>query len=84
LAAAINPWRFIANLPLDFRVRRAQNPARPREINSLGDHLRKKRLDLGLLQRYVAAQTGADEDSICDWESGYSHSKTYLIPRILE
>lgn len=84
LVAAMNPWGFIANLPLDFWTRRPQNSVYPKEIKSLGDHLRKKRLDLGLLQRDVAEQMGVDEDSICHWEIGYSHPKVYLIPRIYD
>ncbi len=75
---------FIANLPLDVRAERRQNQAYPREINSLGDHIRKKRLDLGLLQRDVAAQMGVDSDSICHWEIGSSRPKASFLPRIYD
>ena len=74
----------MANLPLDFRAQRPRNPAYPREIRILGDHIRKKRLDLGLLQRDVAAKMGVDSDSICHWETGYSHPKVAFIPRIYD
>lgn len=50
---------------------------------TLGDHLRKRRLDLGLLQREVAQELGVDEDSVCHWEVGHSHPKPYLIPRVI-
>ena len=35
--------------------------AYPRELRTIGDHLRKKRLDLGLFQRELADQLGVDE-----------------------
>jgi transcriptional regulator with XRE-family HTH domain len=56
----------------------------PREVSILGDHLRKGRLKLGLLQREVAQRLGTDVDSICRWETGYSQPKPYLIPRIVD
>jgi DNA-binding transcriptional regulator YiaG len=40
----------------------------PKEINNLGDHLRKKRLDLGLLQREVAEKIGVNEATVTNWE----------------
>jgi DNA-binding XRE family transcriptional regulator len=51
---------------------------------ALGDHLRKKRLDLGLLQREVAQELGVHKESVCHWEVGCSHPKPYLIPRVIE
>jgi DNA-binding XRE family transcriptional regulator len=55
-----------------------------RELSGLGDHIRKKRLDLGLLQRDVVAELGVDADSICHWGIGRSHPKPYLMPRVIE
>jgi DNA-binding transcriptional regulator YiaG len=60
------------------------NLAYPKELRTLSDHLRKKRLDLGLLQRDVARILSVDEDSVCHWEVGHSHPKPYLIPRVIE
>jgi transcriptional regulator with XRE-family HTH domain len=51
---------------------------------ALGDHLRKKRPDLGLLQREVAQELGVHKESVCQWEVGRSHPKPYLIPRVIE
>ena len=39
-------------------------PAYPRELKTLGDHLRKKRLDLGLLQKDVSQSLGVNETYI--------------------
>jgi len=43
----------------------------------LGDHLRKKRLDLKLLQR-------EEEATVWNWENNYSSPKLHYIPRIIK
>jgi transcriptional regulator with XRE-family HTH domain len=42
----------------------------PTEVRTLGDHLRKRRLDLGLWQRTVAEQLGVREETVVLWENG--------------
>jgi transcriptional regulator with XRE-family HTH domain len=42
----------------------------PEELNSLGDHLLRRRLTLRLLQRQVAQQLGVDKTIIHNWEIG--------------
>ena len=37
---------------------------------TVGDHIRKKRMDLGLLQREVAEIIGVTESSVWNWEHG--------------
>lgn len=37
-------------------------------LKTIGDHIRKRRLDLGLLQKQVACQIGVDQATICNWE----------------
>jgi len=37
---------------------------------TIGDHIRKRRMDLGLLQREVAEIIGVTESSIWNWEHG--------------
>jgi transcriptional regulator with XRE-family HTH domain len=56
----------------------------PKEINTLGDHIRKRRLDLGLLQREVAAKIGVDEISICNWERQRTLPEIRFIAPIIE
>jgi transcriptional regulator with XRE-family HTH domain len=43
--------------------------AYPVELKTIGDHLRKRRLDLGLLQREVAEQIGVTKCTIQYWET---------------
>ena len=56
----------------------------PRELNTLGDHLRKHRLDLGLLQREIAEQIGVEESTITNWERQRTVPEIRYIPRIVE
>src|SRR5258706_14061829 len=42
----------------------------PSDLNSVGDHIRRRRLDLGLFQRTVADQLGVRVDTGPRWESG--------------
>lgn len=43
--------------------------AYPARLKTIGDHLRKRRLDLGLLQREVAEQIGVTKCTIQYWET---------------
>ena len=52
-------------------------------MKTLGDHLRKRRLDLGLLQTEVAEQLGVDDMTICIWETNRTSPQLRLIPSII-
>jgi transcriptional regulator with XRE-family HTH domain len=67
---------------IKLHATRPKSAAYPKEIKTLGDHLRKKRLDLGLLQEQVAAQIGVDEATIWNWENNITATAIRLIPRI--
>lgn len=65
-------------------ARTPEKSAYPKELKTLGDHLRKRRLDLGLLQREVAQLLGVDVDSVCQWEVGHRQPKVCFVPRIID
>jgi DNA-binding XRE family transcriptional regulator len=44
------------------------NPAYPKEPKSLGERIRKARMDRGLLIRELAFQIGVTEDTVINWE----------------
>ena len=50
-------------------VTRPEDRSYPAELQTIGDHLRKRRLDLGLLQRQVAKQIGVTKCTIQYWET---------------
>jgi len=63
---------------------KAPNPAYPNTLKTLGDHIRKKRLDLGLLQREVAEKLGVTPLTITNWESNATTPMCQYIKGILE
>jgi DNA-binding XRE family transcriptional regulator len=67
-----------------LKASRRLPPAYLRSLNTLEDHLRQWRLDLGLLQREVAEQLGVDEASITNWETDKTTPNLHIYPRIIE
>ena len=55
----------------------------PRHLKTAGDHLRKRRLDLGLLQREVAATLGVRVDTIRNWEVGRNGPAQWQWPAVV-
>src|ERR1700731_2837268 len=55
----------------------------PKALKTLGDHIRKRRLVLGLLQKQVAEQIGVDTASIVNWESNKIQPMVHCLPGIL-
>jgi transcriptional regulator with XRE-family HTH domain len=53
-------------------------------VKTIGDHLRKRRLDLGLLQREVAEQIGVTKCTIHYWETNRVAPGLRFRPRILK
>ena len=77
----------IPALPFCQTILKAPRPlpsAYPRELKTLGDHLKKKRLDSKILQRKVAQVLGADETSICNWENNRTSPALRVIPCIID
>ena len=63
----------------------AQKPTKlPRILNTIGDHIKKRRLELGLYQRQVAKVIGVDECTITNWEMNRTRPTLRTIPTIIE
>ena len=58
--------------------------AYPRTLKTLGDHLRKRRLDLDLFQKEVAQRLGVGETSVFNWENNLTKPAIKYIPKIIE
>jgi transcriptional regulator with XRE-family HTH domain len=52
-------------------------------LATIGDHLRKRRLDLGLVQREAAERLGVDHCTITNWELNRAKPALRFLPRIL-
>jgi transcriptional regulator with XRE-family HTH domain len=53
--------------------KKPKGKAYPKAIKTIGDAIRKKRLDLGLRQKDVAKIIGCDKTTILNWERGHTH-----------
>ncbi len=51
---------------------------------TIGDHLRKKRLDLGLLRKHVAARLNTSIDCTRNWENTWNEPDLGAMPKIIE
>jgi len=61
-----------------------KNPAYPAELNTIGDHLRKRRLDFGLLQKQVAERIGVTTCMIMYWETNRVATALRFLPKIIQ
>jgi transcriptional regulator with XRE-family HTH domain len=68
---------------LALRVPKPLPEAYPHQLKTLGDHLRKRRLDLALTQKDVADRLDADESSVWNWEKSRSSPALRFMPRII-
>ncbi|MHB9024744.1 MAG: helix-turn-helix domain-containing protein [Armatimonadota bacterium] len=55
----------------------------PLELKTLGDHLKKKRLDLGLVQTEVANILGVSEGTLVNWERNQAEPEFQRVPQII-
>jgi len=72
-------------LPFCHAKLKAEKPRRyyPRELRRLGDYLRKRRLDLGLLQKQAAQQIGVNYKTLYGWETNRTSPVLRFIPQII-
>lgn len=56
----------------------------PKSLNQIGDHIRARRLDLGLRHRDVADQLGVHAASVRNWEMGRTEPALDLLRGVIE
>jgi DNA-binding XRE family transcriptional regulator len=69
---------------VSLKAQKAPAPAYPETLKTLGDYLRKRRLDLRLLQRQAAQKLGADKASVHNWETNRTSPSLSLVPKIID
>jgi transcriptional regulator with XRE-family HTH domain len=69
---------------MSLKAQRPVHPAYPPALKTLGDHLRRRRMDLKLSQEQVATKLGASETSILNWEKNRRKPSLPFIPKIVE
>jgi len=73
-------------LPFCHIAPRARKPpcaTYPKELKTLGDHLRRRRLDLKLFQRDVARRLDVNEATTYNWENSRTLPRVAFVPRII-
>ena len=72
-------------MPICQITLRAQKPSLiPQNPESIGEHIRKRRLEQSLFQSDVARIIGVEETSIYNWESNRSNPSVKYIPTIIK
>jgi DNA-binding XRE family transcriptional regulator len=86
LPSCCSPWPpRIPALPFCHVALKARRPlpdSYPKSLKTMGDHIRKRRLDLGLLQSEVARQIGVCTSTVCNWEGNESTPVVRFMPAI--
>jgi DNA-binding XRE family transcriptional regulator len=59
-------------------------PGYPESLETVGDHIRKKRMDFRLTQKEVAEGLGVNKDTIRFWENSKARPSLVNIPKIIE
>jgi transcriptional regulator with XRE-family HTH domain len=55
----------------------------PKELKTLGDHIRTRRLDLKLLQKDVGQRIGGSVSDVWNWENNWASPAVKFIPAII-
>ena len=55
----------------------------PLALNSIGDHLLKRRLDLRQNRKFAASLIGVDPESLKNWERGKTEPAVGFFPRLI-
>jgi transcriptional regulator with XRE-family HTH domain len=58
--------------------------AYPKALNTLGDHILKRQLDLGLTQKAAAKLIGVHPASLVNWEKGRTEIEVRFYPALIE
>ncbi len=69
---------------LSLRAHRPRNPAYPKLLATLGDHIRKRRMDLGLQQKDVGRIVNATTSTVTNREKGRTYPKLKFLPKVHE
>ena len=74
----------VAFFHFELRAARRKSSQYPKQIKSLGDHIRVRRLDLKLLQKQVADCIGVDKITITNWEHRPAVPAIRYMPAIIQ
>jgi DNA-binding transcriptional regulator YiaG len=76
------PSEAAAVLPLSHHL--TNRTRSPEKLETVGDHMRRRRLTLKLLQRQVAQQLGVNHATITNWEKNGAQPGVKYMPAIIK
>ncbi len=80
----MHPQGRVAFLPFcNVRLTALKPTPYPREPRTIGDHLKKRRCELGLRQIDAGKQIGVTADTILNWETNACPPSIRYMPRII-
>lgn len=68
---------------LVFHAQKPIPPGYPATPNTVGEHIRKRRLDLGIQQKDLAEHLGIPPKTVSNWETNKQPPTYLFIPRIV-
>ena len=83
IASTLTPAGHLLPLVL-LRGQKPLPEGYPTELQHVGDHIRKRRMDRGLFLGEVAETFGADLVTVLNWEKGYSKPTIRFWPSIID
>jgi transcriptional regulator with XRE-family HTH domain len=69
---------------ITLTAKKPLNPAYPEHLKTLGDHIRQRRLDLGMHQKDVAALVNVTTSTVTNWERGRTSPRLCLLPKVFK
>lgn len=76
-------WGMLPFNNVTLSEKKPASRAYPKELKMLGDHIRKKRLDLGISQGRAAKIIGVAKNTLIIWENNHRPIAVRLMPRIV-
>ncbi|MEO8086225.1 MAG: helix-turn-helix domain-containing protein [Bacteroidota bacterium] len=67
----------------EIRAKMPVSEKYPKELLTIGDHIRKRRLDLTLSQKELAEQLGVSSLTIWDWEKNRAYPRCTNLPAVI-
>jgi transcriptional regulator with XRE-family HTH domain len=81
-------YKFSNSLETPHKIEIPYKIRIPKELTeepiTLGDHMRRRRLELGLYQKDVAKQIGVTTSTIWNWENNWSSITLSCMPKVIE
>jgi transcriptional regulator with XRE-family HTH domain len=84
LLAGVDSHPVLPFCHFELRAPKPNSTHYPKEINTLGDHIRSRRLNLSLFQSQVANKIGVHEMTITGWEGNATVPEVRYMPAIIQ